>query len=166
MSKIDYDLGKIKGLVFDIDGVLSPSTVPMGDDGEPQRMMNVKDGYAMVLAVRAGLKLAVISGAHTPVVINRFRNIGISDVYIDTMDKLPVLRKWMAENGLQADEVAYFGDDLPDLAPMGAVGLPVAPADADTTVKSRARYITIAKGGYGVAREVLEEIMIYQGLWI
>lgn len=165
MSKIPYDLGKIKAVICDIDGVLSPSTVPMDPDGEPQRMVNVKDGYSLLLAVRYGLRIAIISGARTPYVANRFRILGIEDVFLNTLDKVPVLRRWMADRNLAPEEVAYIGDDLPDLGPMAIVGLPIAPADADTTVKTRALYITVAKGGQGAVREVVEQIMIYRGDW-
>lgn len=166
MSKIPYDLSKVKALVFDIDGVLSPSTVPMATDGEPQRMVNVKDGYALHLAAKCGFKIAVISGARPEYLRNRFTNLGIKDVYLDTMTKRPVMEKWMADNGLRAEEVIYFGDDIPDLPAMALAGLAVAPADADSTVKTKAGYIAVAKGGYGVAREVIEELLICQGYWL
>ena len=79
MSKIDYDLTKIKGIAFDVDGVLSPSIIPVDDDGNPRRMANIKDGYAMVQAIRSGLKLAIISGADTAPVRRRFELIGSAD---------------------------------------------------------------------------------------
>lgn len=107
MSKINYDLTKIKAVVFDVDGVLSPSTVPMSVDGIPERMANLKDGYAMVQAVKGGLRLAIISGADDPRVEARFRLIGMTDIFLKCKAKLPILRKWMEDNGLQPEEVAY-----------------------------------------------------------
>ena len=95
MSKIPYDLTRIKGVVFDIDGVLSPCMVPLGADGNPQRMANIKDGYALQLAVRKGLKLAVISGATGEGLRERFANLGISDVYLRAGMKKQLLEEWM-----------------------------------------------------------------------
>ena len=99
MSKIPYDLTRIKGVVFDIDGVLSPCMVPLGADGNPQRMANIKDGYALQLAVRKGLKLAVISGATGEGLRERFANLGISDVYLRAGMKNSFLRNGCAATG-------------------------------------------------------------------
>lgn len=166
MSKIDYDLKHIKGIAFDVDGVLSPSTIPLGQDGVPCRMVNIKDGYALQLAVKKGLKIAIISGARSEAVEIRFRALGINDIYMGASNKMPCLIDWLGKNGLKANEVAYAGDDIPDLGVMRHVGLSVAPRDADEFVKSVARYVTVANGGYGVAREILEEIMRAKGLWM
>lgn len=166
MSKIDYNLLKIKGIVCDVDGVLSPTVVPMDANGVPQRMANLKDGYAMQLAVKKGIRFAIISGADVQQVRNRFSKLGITDIFLGAgMDKLEALKKWLDDSGLKPDEVAYLGDDIPDLAPMLAVGLPVAPRDAAIEVRAIARYITAADGGHGVAREVVEQILKAQDLW-
>ena len=165
MSKIDYDLTNIKGIAFDVDGVLSPSIIPVDDDGNPRRMANIKDGYAMVQAIRSGLKLAIISGADTAPVRRRFELIGFKDIYLGHLEKLPVLESWMEANGLNPDEVAYCGDDIPDILPMRCVGLAVAPRDADPDVKGVARFISTVNGGHGVARELIEEVMKAQGTW-
>ena len=106
MSKINYDLSKIRGIAFDVDGVLSPSTIPLGEDGVPRRMVNIKDGYALQLAARKGLKLAIISGAKSEAVEARFRALGITDIYMKAADKLPCLNDWLDKNGLSPDEVA------------------------------------------------------------
>ena len=165
MSKIDYDLKKIKGIAFDVDGVLSPATVPIDSDGNPRRMANIKDGYAMVQALRHGLKLAIISGADTEPVRKRFELIGFNDIYLGHIEKLPVLCSWMEEKGPSPEQVAYCGDDIPDILPMVHVGLPVAPRDADPDVKAVARFISTVNGGCGVARELIEEVMKTQGTW-
>ncbi len=165
MSKINYDLSKIRAIAFDVDGVLSPSVVPIDSDGNPRRMANIKDGYAMVQAIRHGLKLAIISGADTEPVRRRFELIGFTDIYLGQIDKLPVLRQWMQANGLAPEEVAYCGDDIPDILPMKHIGLSVAPRDADEAVKACARFISTVDGGHGVARELLQEIMMAQGIW-
>ncbi len=166
MSKTAFDLRKIQGVIFDVDGVLSPSTIPMGDDGAPQRMVNIKDGYAMQLAVKRGLHIAIITGADTPAIARRYAMLGIKDVYIKAADKGPVMDKWLAENGLNEKNVAYVGDDIPDLQCMRRVGLAVAPADAAVEIKDAAQYITQSTGGYGVGRELLEQILKAKGLWM
>lgn len=166
MSKINYDLTKIKGIAFDVDGVLSPSTIPMSAEGVPMRMANIKDGYAMQLAVKSGLKMAIISGADVPSITGRFSVIGLRDIFLGVADKLPVFEKWLQNNGLKAEEVAYVGDDIPDLPVLRACGLPVAPADAAQEVKDAAVFVSSAIGGHGVARELVEEILKAQGHWL
>lgn len=165
MSKIPYDLTKIKGVVFDVDGVLSASTVLLGDDGVPRRTVNTKDGYAMQLAAKKGIKLAIITGAVSPGIPERFNKLGIRDIYSGVAKKLPVLTQWMESNNLNPEEVIYIGDDIPDYECMRHVGLSVAPADAAIDILNIARYISPTTGGYGVAREVLEEVMKAVGHW-
>lgn len=165
MSKINYPLHLIKGIAFDVDGVLSPATVPMDENGIPCRMANLRDGYSIVKAVQSGLHIALISGADTPAVRGRFRNMGVNDMYLGNGDKLVWLNEWLSKYNLAPEEVAYCGDDIPDIEPMKVVGLSVAPRDAAHEVKEIAKYITTANGGYGVARELLEEIMRIKGSW-
>ena len=163
---IDYDLKKIKGIAFDVDGVLSPSTIPLSPEGEPLRMVSIKDGYALQLAVKHGLQLAIITGGNTRAVQVRFEGLGLQDVYMGAAMKLPILEKWMSKHNLKSDEVAYVGDDIPDLQAMQAVGLAVAPADAAREVLQVAHYVSPCDGGYGVGRDLLEQVMKAQGLWL
>lgn len=165
MSKIDYNLKKIKGVAFDIDGVLSPACVPLGADGNPQRMANVKDGYALRLAVKRGLKLCIISGARGEGLEERFRYLDIKDVYLKAGAKIDIFKAWMEREGLSAEETVFVGDDVPDRECMEAAGLAVAPSDACPDILSVADYISPCAGGYGVGRDVLEEILRAKGLW-
>ncbi|MGM9803029.1 MAG: KdsC family phosphatase [Muribaculaceae bacterium] len=166
MSSINYDLRKIKAFAFDVDGVLSPTVIPMSPSGEPMRMVNIKDGYALQLAVKQGYKIAIITGGKTNAIDVRYRGLGISDVFMGAAVKLPILQQWMHDNGLQPDEVAYFGDDIPDLHCMRCVGLAVAPSDAAAEAIDAAGYVTRCIGGYGVARDVIEQVMKVQGRWL
>ncbi len=166
MSSINFDLSKIRAFAFDVDGVLSPSTIPMSEAGEPLRMVNVKDGYALQLAVKMGYCLAIISGARTEAVKVRFHGLGIADVFTGVSIKLPCLIKWMEKHGLKPEEVAFVGDDIPDLEAMRHVALPIAPADAAPEVKEVARYISPIAGGYGCGRDVIEQVMKAQGKWL
>lgn len=166
MSKINYDLTKIKGIVFDVDGVLSPSTIPLGSDGNPTRMVNIKDGYALQLAAKHGYKIAIITGADSDAIKKRFNSLGITDVYTKAAMKRPLLEEWMTREGLNPESVVYVGDDIPDYEPMLSVGLPICPADAATDIKQISCYISKIKGGEGVARDVLEQIMRVNGDWM
>lgn len=167
MSKINYNLQQIRGIAFDVDGVLSPAVVPLDEQGIPSRMANLRDGYAMVQAVKQGYHLSIISGADTSAVRKRFELIGIdpADIYLGSLDKISALNEWMCRYGMRPENVAYVGDDIPDIQPMMYVGLPVCPADAAPDVIDVARYISPANGGYGVARDLIEEIMKAQNRW-
>lgn len=166
MSKINYPLEKIKGIAFDVDGVLSPSTIPMGADGVPRRMVNIKDGYAMQLAVKHGLDLCIISGAVASDIEQRYRALGLRDIFLGASVKIDVLRSWMEAKGYAPEEVAFVGDDIPDLQCMHYAGLSVAPRDAAHENREIATYITRVDGGYGVARELLEEVLRVRGQWL
>lgn len=166
MSAINYDLNIIKGIAFDVDGVLSPSTIPLGEDGYPRRMVNIKDGYALQLAVKKGLKIAIITGGKGMAIEARFKSLGIQDIYTGAASKLPVLKEWMEKEGLAPEEVAYMGDDIPDLQCLRYVGLPCAPYDAAWEVKEISNFISKLTGGYGCGRDLLEQIMKTQGKWL
>lgn len=163
---IPYDLTKIKAFVFDVDGVLSPNMVPIDQDGCPARMANVKDGYALQLAVKHGYKIAIITGADTETVLLRYKLLKIQDIFLKAGEKLPILEKWIAQNGLKPEEVAYCGDDVPDLPCMKAVGLSIAPADASVDAKNVATYVSPTPGGHGVARELIEQTLRANGQWL
>lgn len=166
MSSIAYDLRRIKGIALDVDGVLSPTVIPMAEDGTPLRMVNVKDGYALQLAVKQGLKIAIISGGDSPAVAARFKALGVQDVFLSVPLKLPVFEKWMADNDLKPEEVAYMGDDIPDLQVMRKAGLPCAPYDAAAEALATADYVSKFTGGYGCVRDLIEQILKAQGLWM
>lgn len=166
MSSINYDLRKIKAFVFDVDGVLSPTVIPLHPSGEPMRMVNIKDGYALQLAVKHGYKIAILTGGNTKSVEMRYKGLEIADVFLGAAIKLPIMKKWFEDNGLNPEEVVYCGDDIPDMQCMQVVGLPVAPADAAPEIMAEAKYITKCIGGYGVARDVIEQVMKSQGQWL
>ena len=166
MSSINYDLEKIKGIVFDVDGVLSPSTIPLGEAGYPRRMANIKDGYALQLAVRKGYSIAIITGGKDIAIRKRFESLGITDIYTDVPHKLPVLSSWMDDKNLKPEEVAYMGDDIPDLQCLRHVGLPSSPFDACREVRQTSIFVSKFSGGYGCARDLLEQIMKAQDHWL
>ncbi len=148
---INYNLQKIKALAFDVDGVLSQQTVIMQSDGMPQRTVNIRDGYALQLAAKSGLKVAIITGATVDAVRKRYEVLGIQDVYIGCSRKM---------------EVMYMGDDIPDYEILQRCGLPCCPADAAQEIKQTCTYISPLCGGYGCARDVIEQILAAQGKWM
>ena len=153
MSTINYDLTRIKALAFDVDGVLSANVIPLHPSGEPMRTVNVKDGYAIQLAVKKGLRIAIITGGRSDVVRKRFIGLGVSDLYF-------------GKHGLTDEEILYMGDDVPDMEVMRECGLPCCPKDAVPEVKAIARYISYADGGYGCGRDVVEQVLKAQGQWL
>lgn len=166
MSTINYDLSKIKVFIFDVDGVLSPNSIPLSLTGEPMRMVNIKDGYAINLAVKHGYSVAIITGADTENIRIRFSRLGVKDIYMKSRVKITDLNDYMQKTGFKPEEILYSGDDLPDYHVMEAVGLAVAPADAASEIKGVAQYISLCKGGDGVARDVIEQVMKAQGKWM
>ncbi len=129
-------------------------------------MVNIKDGYALQLAVKHGYKIAIISGGDCDAVRVRFAALGIKDIFMKCDIKINFMREWMEMHGLKSEEVAFVGDDIPDFEPMKYAGLSVAPKDAAPEIKETATYISPVDGGYGVARDLLEEIMKAQGDWM
>jgi len=166
MSTINYDLKKIKAFIFDVDGVLSPDSIPLSPEGEPMRMVNIKDGFAINLAVQNGYGVAIITGADTEGVRKRFSRLGVKDIYMKSKIKINDLNDYMQKTGYKPGEIMYAGDDLPDYYVMQTVGLSVAPADAAHEIKSIAKYISHCKGGQGVARDLIEQVMKAQGKWM
>lgn len=165
-NNINYDLTKIKSFIFDVDGVLSPDSIPLGEDGMPIRMVNIKDGYAMNLAGKLGYGLAIITGGNSEAVKTRFENLGMEHVYLKSHIKIKDFEDYMAKTGYKPEEIAYAGDDIPDYEVMKRVGLSVAPADATAEIREIATYVSHKKGGDGVARDIIEQVMKAQGKWM
>lgn len=166
MSSINYDLTKIKAFVFDVDGVLSADVLFISAEGDPMRTVNIKDGYAMQLAVKKGYHIAIITGGNTEAVRIRFSRLGIEHIYMQAAIKMVNFVDFMQKTGLKPEEVMYAGDDIPDYEVMKVVGLPVAPQDAAPEIKAIAKYISPRKGGDGVARDVIEQTLKAQNHWM
>lgn len=163
---IPYDLTKIKALAFDVDGVLSAETILLHPAGEPMRSVNIKDGYAIQLAVKRGLHVAIITGGRTEAVRKRYEGLGVPDVYLGCAVKLTTYDAFLAKYGLRDEEVLYMGDDIPDYEVMQRCGCPCCPADAAPEIKSLALYISHRCGGQGCGRDVIEQVLRAQGQWL
>lgn len=155
----------IKLLVLDVDGVLTDGSVLILDDGQMARRMNIKDGYALQLAVKKGLRVLVISGGKSTAVKLRLQKLGIHDVFMDVTDKKKTLMNFINENNLASADVLYMGDDIPDISPMEVAGLACCPADAVAEIKAISHYISPLNGGQGCVRDVIEKVMKLNGLW-
>lgn len=166
MSSISYDLKKIKAFVFDVDGVLSSDCIPLSVEGEPMRTVNIKDGYALQLAVKKGYKIAIITGGYSEAVRIRFSRLGIQDIYMKSAIKIYDFQNFIDKYNLSLDEVAYAGDDIPDYDVMRLAGLAVAPADAAPEIKAIAGYVSPRSGGEGVARDLIEQTLKAQAQWM
>lgn len=166
MSTINYDLTRIKALVFDVDGVLSCDVMPLHPNGEPMRTVNVKDGYALQLAVKQGLHIAIITGGRTEAVHKRFMSLGVTDIYMGSSRKLHDYFDFRDKHGLTDEEILYMGDDVPDIEIMRTCGLACCPKDACPDAKCVAQYISHKDGGLGCGRDVVEQVMKAQGKWM
>ena len=163
---INYDLTKIRAIVFDVDGVLSAETITLSSEGEPLRTVNIKDGYAIQLAVKLGLRIVIMTGANTQAVRRRYEGLGVEDIYTGCAVKVKTYEELLAKYGLADDEVMYMGDDIPDVEVMRRVGCPVCPADACQEVKALSCYVSQLRGGYGCGRDVIEQTLRAQGQWV
>lgn len=163
---INYDLKKIKAVVFDVDGVLSQDTIPLHPGGEPMRTANIKDGYAIQLAVKMGLRVAIMTGGDTESVVKRYSRLGVEDIFMKCAVKIETYRKFTAQYALSDEEVMYMGDDIPDYEVMRRCGCPVCPADACPDIKGISIYVSGREGGRGCARDVLEQVLRAQGKWL
>lgn len=163
---INYDLKKIKAVFFDVDGVLSAETITLSSAGEPLRTVNIKDGYAIQLAVKMGLTIAIISGGNTLAVRKRYEGLGVEEVRLGCGVKLLTYDELLQKYGLTDDEVIYVGDDIPDYEVMQRAGCACCPQDACSDIKAVSLYVSDRKGGHGVGRDILEQVLRAQGKWL
>ena len=158
-------LNAITTFIFDVDGVLTDSTVHVTQNGEMLRTMNIRDGFAMKAAVESGYHVCIISGGSSEGVRIRLRNLGITDIHLACPDKVETFKEYIDVYGIKADEVLYMGDDIPDFHVMKLVGLPTCPQDASPEIKAISGYISHKNGGKGAVRDVIEQVMKVQGKW-
>ncbi|GGE42724.1 KdsC family phosphatase [Psychroflexus planctonicus] len=158
-------LEQIKCFIFDVDGVLTNGKLLISDQGTLLRSMNVKDGFAMKYALSRGFNVCIISGGTNEGVRERLKTLGITDVYLGAHDKVEILDEYLDVYEISRDEVAYMGDDIPDVYPMKEVLLPTCPQNAVPEVKKIAKYISHKDGGKGCVRDLIEQVLKTQGKW-
>ena len=159
-------LKNINTFIFDYDGVLTDGTVILQPDGEALRTANVKDGYALQLAVKSGFNVAIISGGISKSMANRFKALSIKDFFLGVDNKLEVFRNYLKEKNVKPENVLFMGDDIPDFIAMKEAGLPCCPADATPEIKAISKYISNYEGGKGCVRDVIEQTLKIQEKWM
>lgn len=158
-------LSPIRTFVFDVDGVLTDGSLLVTEEGQLLRSMNIKDGYAMQLAIKKGYNIWVISGGTSEGVKIRLNKLGISEVYLAVKDKNEILNLLLSKYNISHSQLIYMGDDIPDYGVMLKAGVPCCPADAVDEIKQICKYISPAKGGCGAARDIIEKVLKLNGDW-
>jgi 3-deoxy-D-manno-octulosonate 8-phosphate phosphatase (KDO 8-P phosphatase) len=166
MSNFKEKLADVRAFVFDIDGVLSLQTISLSIFGVPKRTVNLRDGYALQLAVKKGYRVAVISGSNSKDYIHRLKSLGITDVWLNSRSKLEHFRTFMKKYDLRDSEVIYMGDDIPDFEIMRQPVVAVCPYDADSEIKQLSCYISDKKGGEGCVRDIIEQVLRLHNKWL
>ena len=157
---------RVTTFIFDIDGVLTDSTVLLLDNGLQARRMNIKDGLGLQMAIKNGFRVITISGSYSEPVIQRLKKLGVDEVQMSVLNKKEFIMQYIEDNKLDWKEILYMADDLPDLELMRMVGLPCCPADAVPEILELSKYISPVNGGSGCARDVIEKVLRVQDKWI
>lgn len=150
---------KIKLVAFDVDGVMTDGSLTFDEDGKEYKTFNAKDGQGIVMLNRSGFTTAIITARNNGTVTHRFNILGMHKLYQGQKNKEKALDELVAELGVDLSEVAYMGDDLPDLCVLRKVGLPCCPNDAVDEVKEICEFITSKNGGRGAVRELCDLLL-------
>ena len=156
---------KITCFVFDVDGVLTNGNLLIMPNGLMARTMNIKDGYAIQLAIKKGYKVWIISGGNSDEVKERLEKLGVTQVFMKVRDKKVLLEELSILHATPLDQILYMGDDMPDYEAMQMASIAACPSDAAIDIKAIATYKAIAKGGEGCAREVIEKTLKLNDHW-
>jgi len=159
------ELKNIKLLLLDVDGVLTNGDIIYSDAGGEIKSFNVKDGLGIRLLLNAGIQVGIVTGRTSGALLHRCEDLGIGIIYHGVQKKGEILEDVMSKTGLSPLEIAFVGDDAPDIALLKKVGIGIAVADAHETVKTIAHMTTERNGGKGAVREICEWILKAKGLW-
>lgn len=155
---------QVNTFIFDIDGVMTQGFLSAhGTDFV--RQFHLRDGQAIRMAINAGYRVAIISGAHSPGIEHRLQHLGIEDYFLSISDKLPVLNNYLDQNNIDPATVLYMGDDMADIPVLKNVGIPCCPKDAAPEVIKCCEYISPKNGGQACVRDVIEKVMRLQDKW-
>lgn len=158
-------LPHIKTFIFDVDGVFTDGKVSILPDGQLVRNLYVKDSYAVQYAVKKQYRVALITGGNSISIRDSFQSLGVRHIYMESKNKAKVFQTFIEKEGLNADEVLFMGDDIPDFEVMSRVGVAACPADASAEIKRISHYISHKKGGEGCVRDIIEQTLKVQGNW-
>lgn len=165
---MELDYSKIRAFAFDVDGVMTDGGLLCDLNGELYRTFNAKDCFSVRMARLNGYPVAVITGGRSKSILARFRTCGVDegDVYLNSRNKIKDLDIFCGKHSLSADEVMYFGDDIPDVCALKACGIGICPSDACTEAKEAADMVSSFPGGNGCVRDGIETTLRCQGKWI
>ncbi len=155
----------IKLLLFDVDGVLTDGTIIVHGDGTESKRFNIRDGAAIVWAMRAGLSVGLLSARLADATSVRATQLGITIVVQGAANKVAGYQQILADEGLTDEQVGYMGDDLQDLPVLRRAGFSAAPADATPEVRAAVQWVSPSGGGRGAVRECIEHVLRAQGVW-
>lgn len=155
----------IRLVIFDVDGVLTPGLIRLSTDGHESLDFHVHDGWGIKALIDEGYEVAIITGRDVEAVRTRCERLGIPNLYFGVKDKLKIYRELLRRLSLEDRQTCFVGDDLPDLPPMSACGLPIAVANARPEILEIAAHRTNREGGDGAAREVCELLLKAHGKW-
>lgn len=158
-------LSQITTFMFDVDGVLTNGLLTITTSGELIRVMNVKDGYALKAALKAGFNICIITGGKNEGVRKRLANLGITDIYMGAHQKQNQFKEYITKYNIAPEHILYMGDDIPDIPVMENVIMPCCPQDAVQEVKAVSKYVSHKKGGEGCVRDVIEQVLKVQDKW-
>lgn len=150
---------RIKLMAFDVDGVMTDSSLHFTDEGQEIKSFNARDGHGLRMLANAGITLAVITGRKAPCVEWRMKNLGIELLFQGVNDKYATMQTLLAKLGLRADEAGFMGDDVIDLRVMDLCGFAACPADGHDLAIAQAQFVSSKTGGHGAVREVCEFIL-------
>jgi 3-deoxy-D-manno-octulosonate 8-phosphate phosphatase (KDO 8-P phosphatase) len=156
---------RVRLLVLDVDGVLTDGGLLVSAGGEEIKRFHVHDGFALVAARAADLRIAILSSRASAAVTRRMAELGVNEVHQGVADKAAALDALRERLGLAVGEVAMMGDDLPDLSAMARAGLALAPANAVAEVKRAAHWVARRRGGDGAVREAVEMLLKARRAW-
>ncbi|WP_445362329.1 KdsC family phosphatase [Microbulbifer sp. ANSA003] len=162
-QKLNDSLNNIRWLVLDVDGVLTDGKLYFDNSGNELKTFHTLDGHGIKMLQNSGVRVAIITGRRSNVVERRAHDLGINKLIQGREDKFAALQELLSEESCRLEDIAYVGDDYPDLLVMTKIGCPIAPPNAAPPVRERALWITEARGGEGAVREVCDRIMIAQG---
>lgn len=165
MTTTENRAARVRLLALDVDGVLTNGLIYYGNSGEELKAFNIKDGLGIKLLQDAGVRVAIITGRQSEIVARRARELGIAEVVQGREDKRQALLELCQRNGLDIEQCAYMGDDLPDLGAIVSAGLGMTVADACTAVRDAADWLSRYNGGCGAVREACEFILSARGEW-
>ncbi|MDP7593575.1 MAG: 3-deoxy-manno-octulosonate-8-phosphatase KdsC [Litorilituus sp.] len=153
---------QIKLLVCDVDGVFSDGRIYLGNDGEELKAFHTKDGFGIKALGNSGVEVAIITGRKSKIVAKRMQALNVKHIIQGQEDKLPALIALANQLDIALTDIAYVGDDIPDLPCILNVGLGIAVHDAHPLLIAKANYCTYTRGGFGAVREICDLIMLCQ----